>query len=67
MASVRHHVIAQGTYALPNLEARRSICALSVVAWALLQQPEKLDEAVLAVAPQADLDLTLLQNRKPKL
>jgi HD-like signal output (HDOD) protein len=62
VASVRHHVIAQGSYTLPQLVARRSICALSVLAWALLHAPEKLDEVVLAIAPQADLDLTLLQR-----
>ena len=60
VASVRHHVIAQGTYALPEAPARRPICALSVLAHALMSAPDTLDQAAQAVAPQADLEVTLV-------
>ncbi len=60
VASVRHHVIAQASYGLPDLEARRSICALSVLVHAMMQAPQTLDEVVQAVAPAADLDVTLV-------
>lgn len=60
VASVRHHVQAQATHSLPDHESRRSICALSVLAHALMQTPEALDEVAQAVAPAADLDLTLV-------
>ena len=60
VASVRHHVLAQAGYALPELQARRSICALSVLAHAMMQAPDTLDAAAQAVAPPADLDVTLV-------
>ncbi len=60
VASVRHHIEAQVTYLLPEHSARRSICALSVVAHALMNSPEQLQEAAEAVCPSADLDLTLV-------
>ena len=61
VASVRHHVAAQATLQLPDLPpARRPICALSVLAAVLNTAPETLDEAAQGVAPQADLDPTLV-------
>jgi HD-like signal output (HDOD) protein len=60
VASVRHHVLAQTSYALPAMAARRPICALSVLAWVLCNAPERLDEAVLAIAGPADLEPTLV-------
>jgi HD-like signal output (HDOD) protein len=60
VASVRHHVLAQSSLSLPAVVARRPICALSVLAWVLLYAPERLEEAVQALAPQGDLDLTLM-------
>jgi HD-like signal output (HDOD) protein len=60
VASVRHHVRAQAAYLLPEAESRRAICALSVLAHALMQAPETLDDAAQAVAPPADLDVTLV-------
>ena len=60
VASVRHHVQAQATRQLPDNAGRRSICALSVLVHALMAAPETLDEVALAVAPQADLDPTLV-------
>jgi HD-like signal output (HDOD) protein len=58
-ASVRHHVSAQHHLVLPATVQRPTILALSVFAWALLESPHTLDETVQAVAPQAQLDLTL--------
>jgi HD-like signal output (HDOD) protein len=60
VASVRHHVVAQATHELPEQENRRSICALSVLAYALDVAPETLDEAAATVATQANLDPTLV-------
>jgi len=60
VASVRHHVEAQVTYLLPEAPARRPICALSVIAHALMQAPDTLEAAAQAVCPAADLDVTLV-------
>ena len=60
VASVRHHVEAQAHYRLPEDEGKRSMCALSVLAHVLMHEPEALDTAVQAVAPAADLDMTLV-------
>jgi HD-like signal output (HDOD) protein len=59
VASVRHHVAAQATHELPEAMARRSICALSVIALAMMRTPELLDDVVEHIAPQAELDVTL--------
>jgi HD-like signal output (HDOD) protein len=60
VASVRHHVEAQATRVLPQAITRRPICALSVLAHAMGSAPEELDEIVATIAPQADLDATLV-------
>jgi HD-like signal output (HDOD) protein len=62
VASVRFHVLAHSTLALPELEARRPICALSVLAWVIMVSPEAMDEATEALAAQTDLDLTLMRR-----
>jgi HD-like signal output (HDOD) protein len=60
VASVRHHVAAQQSWVLPEALTKRPICALSVLAHALMLAPETLEQAAEAVAPQAELDLTLV-------
>ena len=60
VASVRHHVQAWATRQLPEAAARRAICALSVIARALDGDADALDEIALVVAPQAELDVTLV-------
>jgi HD-like signal output (HDOD) protein len=60
VASVRYHVEAQVTYLLPEAQSRRGICALSVIAHALMSEPGRLEEAAEAVCPAADLDVTLV-------
>ena len=60
VASVRFHVIVNATRELPMQLPRRSICALSALAWALMTDPDSLDEVAQKVAPQADLDPTLV-------
>ena len=60
VASVRHHVTAQGQLELPRGASRQTISALSVVVHALMTREEQLDEIVLVVAPQADLDSVLV-------
>jgi hypothetical protein len=41
---------------------RRSICALSALAHALMTDPETVDEVARKVAPQAGLDALLVQR-----
>lgn len=60
VASVRFHVIVNTTRELPMQLPRRSICALSAVAYALMTDPESLDEVAQVIAPQAGLDPTLV-------
>jgi HD-like signal output (HDOD) protein len=55
VASVRHHVEAQASLRLPALPARRAVCALSVIAHALMGAPETLEGTVLAVSEPAGL------------
>ena len=62
VASVRFHVQAQHTLALPELAARRPICALSVLARVIMAAPEQLDEVTEALAAQTDLDPTLMRR-----
>lgn len=61
VASVRHHVAALATRSLPELPAvRRPICALSVLVNTLEANPDELEQVAQTVAPQADLDPTLV-------
>lgn len=62
VASVRHHVVAQAELLLPEPLARRTICALSVLAQCWLHQPDRLDSVVPAIAQQAELDAVLVQR-----
>jgi HD-like signal output (HDOD) protein len=60
VASVRHHVRVQAGEDIPPSLPRRSVCGLSAVAQVLLQSPDRLDEVVARVAPQAALDPLLV-------
>ena len=60
VASVRYHVIVNSTLELPMQLPRRSICALSALAHALMTDPQTLDDVAAAVAPQANLDPVLV-------
>ncbi|MEO6032039.1 MAG: HDOD domain-containing protein [Burkholderiaceae bacterium] len=60
VSSVRFHVLVNATRELPMQLQRRSICALSALAYALMTDPDSLDEVAAKVAPQADLDATLV-------
>jgi len=64
---VRHHVQVQATLELPPQLARPKICALSAIAAALMQRPERVEAAALALAPQAQLDETLVLRGARKL
>ena len=57
---MRFHVIVNATRELPMQLQRRGVCALSALAWALMTDPDSLEEVALEVAPQADLDPTLV-------
>jgi HD-like signal output (HDOD) protein len=59
VASVRHHVQVQGGGELPQGHARQVICVLSLIARAILLEPETLDDVVQRMAPRAGLDETL--------
>jgi hypothetical protein len=67
VSSVRHHVTAQGLLELPGPPARRSVLALSVIAAAIVTMPPSIDEVVPQIAPQADLDTTLVLRAARKL
>ena len=60
VASVRQHVEAQASHVLSDLPAKRPVLALSVMAHALETEPETLDDVARVIAPQADLDPTLV-------
>ncbi len=60
VASVRHHVAVHATRELPPDVPRRAICALSALAHALMTAPDTLEAVANAVAPQAQLDETLV-------
>lgn len=60
--SVRFHVLVNSTLELPMHLPRRSICALSVLAYALMTDPSTLDDIACKIAPQADLDPLLVQR-----
>ncbi|MDC6167115.1 HDOD domain-containing protein [Paucibacter sp. XJ19-41] len=58
--SVRHHVQIQDGLLIPEAAQRRSICAISAIAWVLMNKPADLEEVAHAIAPQAQLDETLV-------
>jgi HD-like signal output (HDOD) protein len=60
VASVRHHVLCQATHELQGPPVRRAISALSVLAHTLETEPDTLDEVAQCVAPQAELEPTLV-------
>lgn len=62
VASVRHHVAVQASRELPPTlpPGRRALPALSAIVQVMLVQPQQLDDAVMAIVPQADLDPTLV-------
>ena len=59
-ASVRHHVGVQATMTLPEDVQRRSICAVSALAHAIMIAPATLDEVCVALVLQTELNETLL-------
>jgi HD-like signal output (HDOD) protein len=60
VASVRHHVGAHVSKELDVSDGKRSALALSVLVHAMTNEPEALDEVAGRLAPQADLDTTLV-------
>ena len=60
VASVRYHVMAHATLEMPMQIPRRGVCALSVLAHALMTNPDTLDAVAAKIAPQAELDLELV-------
>ena len=67
VASVRHHVTAQGLLELSGAPARRTVLALSVIAAAIVAMPPSIDEVVPLIAPQAGLDTILVLRAARKL
>ena len=64
---VRHHVLSQAQLELPVQLSRRAVLALSVVAHALLNDLEHLEATVDRIAPQAELDPTLVLRAARRL
>ncbi len=60
VASVRHHVAVQAGGVIPLPAGRRSVCALSAIAHTLFDEPQALEAEVARIAPQAELDTTLV-------
>jgi hypothetical protein len=52
VASVRHHVGVLASGELPQAVDKRPVCGLSVIANALLFEPEALEPAIERIAPQ---------------
>jgi HD-like signal output (HDOD) protein len=70
VASVRHHVDIHATLRLPRV-SHRYICVLSALAHAIVNEPERLEDVAMKLAPQAMLDqsslLRGLQRVKDKI
>jgi HD-like signal output (HDOD) protein len=62
VASVRHHVLLQATgeWAATIASGRRGLLALSAVVHAMERYPDRVDEVVRHLAPEADLDADLV-------
>ena len=60
VASVRHHIAAHDTLELPMPHGRRSALAMSVLARTMADDPAQLEAVVERIAPQAELDSTLV-------
>ena len=60
VACVRFHVIVNTTGELPMHLPKRAICAISALAHALMTDPATLDDVAQRVAPQADMNATLV-------
>ncbi len=65
--SVRFHVVVNSTLELPMHLPQRAICALSVLAYALMTDPSTLDDIAEKIAPQAELDPLLMQRGARKV
>jgi HD-like signal output (HDOD) protein len=61
VACVRHHIAVQSGDRIPPMLARgrRSLSMVSATAYALMVQPQRLDEVVQTLAPEAELDADL--------
>ena len=59
---VRYHVVVNATLELPMQVERRSLCALSALAHALMTDPDTVDAVAHKVGPQAGLDAMLVQR-----
>lgn len=58
--SVRFHVMINATQQLPMQVQRRKICAISALANSLMRDPDTLEDVARMVAPQADMDVTMV-------
>jgi HD-like signal output (HDOD) protein len=67
VSSVRHHVAVQAGGPLPPAADKRAMAALSAIAHAVLQHPERLEDTTLRMAELATLDLIRLQRSLQRL
>jgi HD-like signal output (HDOD) protein len=61
VASVRHHIGVQAGHGIPPVlvRGRRSLSVVSAIVHVLMTEPDRLDEVVQALAPEAELDADL--------
>jgi HD-like signal output (HDOD) protein len=62
VASVRHHVAFHASGDLPRQLPRPTVCALSAISRVVMTMPEEIDPVCEKIAPQAQLDTTLVQR-----
>jgi HD-like signal output (HDOD) protein len=67
VASVRHHIGAHQTHELPVPQGRRSALALSVMVHTMMNTPDEVDDVAAIIAPQSELDTTLLLRSARRL
>ncbi|WAC74187.1 HDOD domain-containing protein [Roseateles sp. SL47] len=67
VSSVSHHVEIQRDLRMPDTMQRRGVGAISLVAWTLMNDPTQLDENIMFIAPQAQLDETLVLRAARKV
>lgn len=67
VTSVRHHIGVQAGGDLPPHPQRRSVCALSAVAYAVLSGEQAVEEVIARVAPQVPLEEALVSRAVDKV
>ncbi len=64
---VRQHVVAQAMLTMPAQLSRRGLLGLSIIVHVLLNEPDRLEDTVAHVAPQAELEPELVLRTARRL